>query len=105
MVFLEFGFHVKFVNLIMGCATIVSYSILMNDGLTPKFQANKGLRRGDPMSPYLFVFVMEYLNRSLRQLYSNSNFNLHPRCKKMNLIHICFSHDLLIFCRTHILQD
>lgn len=52
MVLLEYGLPGKFVNLIMECINTVSYSLLFNDGLTPKFQAKRGLMNGDPMSTY-----------------------------------------------------
>ncbi|XP_019265436.1 PREDICTED: uncharacterized protein LOC109242998 [Nicotiana attenuata] len=96
---LEFGILGKMVKLIMECVSTVSYSLLINEGLTPKFQAKKGLRQGDPMSPYLFILVMEYLNRSLKQLKSNSDFNYHPKCARLGIVHICFADDLLMCCR------
>lgn len=43
-VLLEFGLPRKFVNWIIECITTVSYSLLINGGLTPKFVAKKGLR-------------------------------------------------------------
>ncbi|XP_060183210.1 uncharacterized protein LOC132613180 [Lycium barbarum] len=67
MVLLEFGIPYKLVELIMGCVSTVNYSLLLNEGLTPSFQAKKGLRQGDPMSFYLFFLAMEYLNRSLKR--------------------------------------
>ncbi|XP_019227742.1 PREDICTED: uncharacterized protein LOC109209032 [Nicotiana attenuata] len=93
------GIPYKMVNLIMECVSTVSYSLLINGGLTPKFSAKKGLRQGHPMSPYLFVLVMEYLNRALKQLNSNPDFNYHPNCAKLGVIHICFADDLLMCCR------
>ncbi|XP_060181944.1 uncharacterized protein LOC132611538 [Lycium barbarum] len=51
MVLHEFGFPIKIVSLIMECVTIVQYSLILNGGLTPQFQAKKGLRQGDLMSP------------------------------------------------------
>ncbi|XP_019254595.1 PREDICTED: uncharacterized protein LOC109233241 [Nicotiana attenuata] len=83
----------------MECVTSVSYSLLLNGGLTAKFQARKGLRQRDPMSPYLFVLVMEYLNRSLKTLDQIPDFNYHPRCAKLKIIHICFADDLIMCCR------
>lgn len=38
----------------------ISYSILINGAPTKPFKARKGLRRGDPMSHYLFAIFMEY---------------------------------------------
>lgn len=99
MVLLEFGLPAKMVNLIMECVTTVQYGILINGGLTPQFQAKKGLRQGDPMSPYLFLLVMEYLHRNQQQLRHNPQFNYHPRCEKLGIIHIYFADDLLMSCR------
>jgi len=42
---------------------------------------------------------MEYLNRCLLQLRKNAAFRFHPRCKRLNLIHVCFADDLLLFSR------
>ncbi|XP_075101803.1 uncharacterized protein LOC142177231 [Nicotiana tabacum] len=85
MVLLEYGIPAKFVDMIMECVTTVSYSLLLNGGLTPKFQAKKGLRQGDPMSLYLFVLVMEYLNRSLKTLEQIPDFNYHPRADRISI--------------------
>ena len=42
---------------------------------------------------------MEYFNRCLLQLRKNASFQFHPRCKRLNLIHVCFADDLLRFSR------
>lgn len=47
MVLLEFGFPLKFLNLVMECVTTVQYAFIINGDLTPKFQAKKGPRQGD----------------------------------------------------------
>lgn len=86
----------------MECITNANYSILINGGLTKGFQAKKGLRQGDPMSPYLFVLVMEYLSRTLKSLKYIPDFNFNPRCAKMNLTHICFADDLIMCCKADI---
>ncbi|XP_060195114.1 uncharacterized protein LOC132624337 [Lycium barbarum] len=58
-VLLDLRFPYKFVKWIMECITTVSYSLLLNGGLTKPFRAKRGIRQGDLMSPYLFVIGME----------------------------------------------
>lgn len=95
----ELGFPYRYVEWIMTCLTTVEYVINVNGELTESFQAMKGLRQRDPISPYLFVICMEYLKWSLLGLHGNRNFHYHPRCKKFRLTHVCFTDDLLLFTR------
>jgi len=64
----------------MTCMKTVSYSLLINGNPCPAFKAKKGLRQGDPISPYLFVLVMEYFSRSLKKMAKNTNFKFHLKC-------------------------
>ncbi|XP_015162006.1 uncharacterized protein [Solanum tuberosum] len=50
----------------MACLRTVSYTVIINGQPAPPFVAKKGLRQGDPMSPFLSVIAMEYLSRLLR---------------------------------------
>lgn len=98
-ILVSLNFPEKFVNWIMTCVSSVSYSILINGKPSPPFLAKKGLRQGDPLSPFIFVLVMEYLNRQLRTLRHNPNFNYHPKCSKLQIIQLDFADDLLLFSR------
>ncbi|XP_074303769.1 uncharacterized protein LOC141638261 [Silene latifolia] len=83
----------------MGCITNTWYSFKINGGITGFFPGKSGIRQGDPLSPYLFVLSMEIISRHLRILCDQKNVSYHPKCSKLNLNHLIFADDLMIFVR------
>ncbi|XP_062114224.1 uncharacterized protein LOC133825275 [Humulus lupulus] len=89
----------KFIRWVMICLKGTSYSILMYGRIQGSFRGKKGLRQGDPVSPLLFLLVMEYFTRVLIQASLNKKFRFHPKCKNLKLVNLCFADDLVIFCK------
>nr|XP_016500683.1 PREDICTED: uncharacterized protein LOC107819114 [Nicotiana tabacum] len=67
----DMNFPEIFVRWIMVCISTVSYSIVINGKSSAPFTAKRGVRQGDPLSPFLFVIAMDYLSRLLKTLKDN----------------------------------
>ena len=63
----KFGFQSSFISWINACISNPWITPLINGRPTPFFQATRGLRQGFPLSPLLYVIMVETLNRRLEQ--------------------------------------
>ncbi|KAL0313709.1 UNVERIFIED_CONTAM: hypothetical protein Scaly_2907800, partial [Sesamum calycinum] len=87
-----------FVGWIEQCVTTASFSVSLNGAIYGFFKGSRGLRQGDPVSPYLFVLVMETWNSLLKYRVQNAaDFQYHWKCKEMGILNLCFADDVLLF--------
>lgn len=95
----QFGFHSKMVHWILVFLSSASFSINVNGDSCGFFKARRGLRQGDPVSPYLFTIIMEVFNFMVkRQICLEGRFKYHWGCKEMGITHLCFADDLMLLC-------
>ncbi|GJX61597.1 RNA-directed DNA polymerase, eukaryota [Tanacetum coccineum] len=89
----KFGFGNKWCDWIQKCLRSSRGSILINGSPTEEFSFFKGLKQGDPLSPFLFILIMESLHLSFQSVVDVDLFkgiNLSPL---VNLSHMFYADD------------
>lgn len=74
------GFPERVVQWIRECISTPRFYISINGELNGFFPGERGLRQGDPMSPYIFVLVMEAFSGLLSYMANRGRFRFHWRC-------------------------
>jgi len=96
------GFRNKWNNWIKVCISTVKFSLIINGNPEGFFQSQRGLRQGDPMSPFLFILAMEGLNSMIRKASENGwlqGFSANAnRGDAMEISHLLYADDSLVFC-------
>ena len=64
------GFGERWIKRIEWSISTMRFSVLINGSPSGFFQSSRGLRQGDPLSPYLFMIVMEVFSCLLRRAIS-----------------------------------
>lgn len=86
-----------FIRWLRACVCTPSYMVGYNGTVNGYFKGTRGLRQGDPLSPYLFVIAMNCLSKLLNRASANGSIGFHPRTQSTRLTHLSFADDLLIF--------
>jgi hypothetical protein len=96
----RYGFWEKWVSWTTHCISSVRFSVLVNGSPFGFFSSYCGLRQGDPLSPLMFVVVMEALSKMFYVSVDRgrlSSFSVGSRLLVVNISHLLFSDVTLVF--------
>ncbi|KAG7552028.1 Reverse transcriptase domain [Arabidopsis thaliana x Arabidopsis arenosa] len=99
------GFSEWWITCIMQCVVGPDMSVLWNGEKTEVFKPLRGLRQGDPLSPYLFVLCMERLCHLIdAEVGAKAWKPISLSRGGLKLSHICFADDLILFAEASVKQ-
>ncbi|PNX98065.1 ribonuclease H [Trifolium pratense] len=96
------GFPKSMVSTIMNCVRTVKFSILINGHPSQEFYPQRGLRQGDPLSPYLFIICADVLSGLITKAQQDKLIHGVMICHEApEISHLFFADDSLVFCRAN----
>ncbi|XP_060969805.1 secreted RxLR effector protein 78-like [Cannabis sativa] len=88
------GFGVTWRKWINKCLSSTSFSVFINGRPRGKFSCSRGLRQGDPLSPFMFTLVADVLGRMVVKAVSSGNFSgFEVGKEKVHISHLQFADD------------
>ena len=82
----------------MTYCTSVYMNVMLNGAFLQSFDLPRGLRQGDPLSPYLFILYMEVLSRLISHKVEERNIKGFSVARRVAAIHhLFFAYDIFLF--------
>jgi len=102
---LRMGFDVRWVYLIMQCVTSVQYSVIINGSPVGEIRPSRGIRQGDPISPYLFIISAEALSALIMRAERSGAISGVPSSPSgPKISHLFFADDSILFCKSNAME-
>ena len=99
------GFVTRWVRLIIMCVSTIKHAVIVNGNLCGSITPSKGLRQGNPISPYLFILCAEALSAMVEKANVEGYLIDVPTSKRGPMIsHLFFADDNLLFCKSTLPQ-
>jgi len=97
LLLLHIGLDIELASWIMACAHNLHFTVLVNGSPTVFFNGGRGLRQGCPLSPLLFILVMDGLCRLIGKARDDGTIQGVQVSNTFALTHILFVDDVLLF--------
>ncbi|GKB50952.1 RNA-directed DNA polymerase, eukaryota, partial [Tanacetum coccineum] len=89
----RFGFGEKWCGWIQNCLLSSKGSVIVNGSPTKEFQFHRGLKQGDPLSPFLFLLIMESLHISMQRVVDAGLFRGIQVGSSLQVSHLFYADD------------
>jgi hypothetical protein len=104
MILLKIGVGIQMTNWIMACVTSPAFAVLINGEATDFFRSGRGVRQGCPLSPLLFILVMEGLNILLKNSMESGSISGIKVSRLIKVLHILFVDDVIIMSKASLVE-
>lgn len=99
----KMGFDAWWVHLVLQCVISVSYNVTHGDKVMGHIIPSRGIRQGDPLSPYLFIICAEGLSSLIHKYETSKWIHGIKVCRQALIIpHMLFADDSYLYCKANI---